>query len=208
MPDQWIVVPGWEEFQHPDVTRTKNAPAWIKVYTRLLSDDDYLSLTLAQRGLLHGIWIEYARSNAALTVRRTRMQLSTNRNEAARITRNLEALNQAGFIAFSASKPASNVQADIPPREEKIRTPQPPASRQAKPRRRRTRTEPTYEEKNPHVCGIDGCTVRDATAELIADHRENVHGITTPTTSTNGNHPDTDLAYLDTLAPDDAQEPY
>lgn len=193
---RWIIVNGWEDFQHPDVLRSSSTPAWIKVYTRLLSDDDYLSLTLAQRGLLHGIWIEYARSNGCLTDVRTRVQLATNRGESAALRTNLEALNEAGFITFSASKPqaASKQAASLDKRREE--NPLPPTSPASKTRRPRT-SQPTHEEVNPYVCGINGCTVRHATEERIAEHRENVHGVT----ATDNGH-DPELTYLASVAPD------
>jgi hypothetical protein len=58
----WIEIPRWDDFQH---YKRRDAP-WIKAYLRLLDDDDYLSLTTEQRGVLHGLWLAYARSNGEL----------------------------------------------------------------------------------------------------------------------------------------------
>lgn len=191
----WIVIPGWDEFQHRDVMRTKNVPPWIKAYTRLLSDDEYLDLSHHLRGVLLGLWLEYARSTRQL--RDSTVALT--RRLGQRVTRrDLESLNDAGFIAFSASKPASSLPADSQPRGEESRTPLPPAGKTARPRRRRTTAGQTHDQANPHVCGVNGCTVRDATESLIAEHRENVHGVT----STNGQLDNDDLAWLDAIAPD------
>lgn len=94
-----IHVRNWEKFQHSDVARNKHAVVpWIRNYTALLSDDAYLSLTGHQRAVLHGIWLEYARSRAHLPL--------TTRSLTARLdlrvmSRDLEAIKTAGFITFT-----------------------------------------------------------------------------------------------------------
>jgi hypothetical protein len=102
--DGWIVVRNWDRYQHRDALRAKErgAPAWIKNHLILLSDDDYLELTPGQRGLLHGIWLLYARSSGV--VRASTDSLSRKLQLQVR-HRQLEALNRAGFIELSASKP-------------------------------------------------------------------------------------------------------
>jgi hypothetical protein len=92
----WIIVPNWRRFQHYGDRR----PAWIKNYTALLHDDDYLALTLAQRGLLHGIWLMYAASDGRLSAR------TLSREFPKKVRKDsLEALNHAGFITIVDSKP-------------------------------------------------------------------------------------------------------
>lgn len=104
MTEQWIVIPHWHSedghdgFQH----YRDRAPTWIKFYTRLLHDDDYLSLTGDQRAILHGLWLEYASSDGQL---RLDTRSITSRLRLRVTTRQLERLNQAGFIHFYASKP-------------------------------------------------------------------------------------------------------
>jgi hypothetical protein len=96
--ERWIVIPRWEEFQH----YADRDPVWIKVYSRLMSDDAFRDLTFHQRGVLVSLWIEYARSGRQLrdsTVTLTR-QLGHRV-----MTRDLDALIRAGFITFSASAP-------------------------------------------------------------------------------------------------------
>lgn len=95
---RWIEICRWEQFQH----YTNRDPLWIKNYTRLMADDSYLSLSGHRRAILHGLWLEYAKSgrlvadNTAMIASRLRL----------RVTRtDLEALNHAGFIRFRASKP-------------------------------------------------------------------------------------------------------
>lgn len=101
----WVVVARWDEFQHPDVARSK-VPPWVKNHTRLLSDEAYLNLTPHQRAVLHGLWLEYARTRRQLTANTA----SLTRRLALRVTtRQLKALNEAGFIQIVASKPASTV---------------------------------------------------------------------------------------------------
>jgi len=103
--DSWIVMPRWDEFQHRDMARSE-MPPWIKNYTKLLSDDDYLDLTAAERGVLHGLWLEFARARRAL-----RHDTATvSRRLGVKVTeKTLRRLNHAGFIEFSASKPASTL---------------------------------------------------------------------------------------------------
>jgi hypothetical protein len=94
---RYIVVDGWEKFEHYGDRRT--AP-WIKNYTGLLKRDEYLDLTLAQRGVLHGLWLVYAMESGEITDRPGDLS----RALGARITKaTLEALNHAGFISFRAS---------------------------------------------------------------------------------------------------------
>jgi len=100
-PDRWIVIPRWDGpdgFQH----YKDRDPIFIKNYRRLLHSDAYLHLTLTQRGLLHGLWLEYAASNREIRDDTT----AITRRLGQRVTRaSLDALNRAGFIQFSASKP-------------------------------------------------------------------------------------------------------
>lgn len=101
--ERWIEVVDWDRHQHRDMART-TVPPWIKVATRLLSDDAYLELSPNRRAMLLGLWLEYARTRRALRENTA----SISRRLAQRVTSaDLEALNRAGFIVFSASNPAS-----------------------------------------------------------------------------------------------------
>jgi len=95
---RWIEIVNWDRFQH----YADRDPIWIKNYTALLDNPDYRNLTLPQRATLHGLWLLYAKSHRAI------------RDDTASVTRalgvrvtsaTLEALNDAGFIRFRASKP-------------------------------------------------------------------------------------------------------
>lgn len=99
------MIPNWDskEFQHPDAARSK-VPPWIKHWTRSLSDQAYLDLTLAERGLLADLRSEYARTLRALPLDTKSL---TRRLSCKVSRRSLERLRDAGFIQFSASKPAS-----------------------------------------------------------------------------------------------------
>lgn len=123
----WIIVPNW--FGEDDPTEglqhyLDRDPIWIKNYRRLLARDEYLELTGHRRGILHGLWLEYAASDGRLRVdvtstparsaldtgsTQTRLRLDTRTLQsrlALRITtEDLESLNRAGFIHFTASKP-------------------------------------------------------------------------------------------------------
>lgn len=102
--DRWIVIPKWDEFQHRDMARS-SVPPWIKTYTKLMGDDDFLSLSFHLRGVLVSLWLEYATARRQL---RDSTVALTRRLGQRVTTRDLETLNHAGFITFSASRPASS----------------------------------------------------------------------------------------------------
>jgi hypothetical protein len=111
MTESWIVVTRWDEFQH----YSKRDPIWVKVYTRLLADENYLGLTFHQRGVLQGIWLEYARSTRQLPG----STLSLTRRLGGKVsTRDLAALSDAGFIAIVASTPLAARYHDASPETE------------------------------------------------------------------------------------------
>lgn len=154
---RWIVVNRWDEFQHPDALRTGNIP-WLKTFTRLLSDSSYLGLNAGERAVLHGIWLEYARARGQLTVDTA----SLTRRLSLRVTKHhLEALNRAGFIDFSASRPASTtasgMQAQTRREEKDLRAPARKAKRSAL----------------PPVCPI--CTADRGTDRKLVDHLDALH---------------------------------
>jgi hypothetical protein len=92
----WIVIPNWDKFQ----SRPDRHDPWIKDWIDQLDRDEYLSLTLAERGLIVDIRRAYSRHNGQL---RSRMLPGLIQ---ARVRINqLERLRDAGFIAFSAAKP-------------------------------------------------------------------------------------------------------
>ena len=95
--NRWIVIPNWEKFQHYGLARR---PLWIKNYTALLHKKEYLDLSLAERGLLHTIWLAYAESGGRLR----ESDVRNFRTTFARLS-HFEALNHAGLIEFSASAP-------------------------------------------------------------------------------------------------------
>lgn len=101
--DDWITVPNWQRFQHYGLARRPN---WIKNYLGLLDKDEYADLTFSERGILHGVWLAYAARNGHLRVRDLASTLAQPRPKVGRI----EALNHAGLLLFSASKPLSLIQ--------------------------------------------------------------------------------------------------
>lgn len=114
---RWIEVPDWDKYQHRDALRTpQRIIPWIKSYTALLSKDEYLDLSFHQRGILHGLLIEYAKAQRQLGDSTIRLSKRLGQ----RVTRrDLEALNDAGFIAFSASRPPARGQQAASLEEEK-----------------------------------------------------------------------------------------
>ncbi len=113
MEEQWIVIPNWDRFQHPDVGRSNRSPVWIRTYVELLQKDEYLRLTGHQRAVLHGLWITYAssscqvRADTASLTRRLALRVSS---------ATLQTLVHAGFIEVSACRPQAQKR-----REEKIK---------------------------------------------------------------------------------------
>jgi hypothetical protein len=92
----WLIIPNWGKFQH---YRDRN-PTWIKVYAKLLHDPDYLGLSLASKGLLQVVWLAYSQCGQRLTVARLR-KLCHDRFGYPQLI----ALNEAGFLYWSASEP-------------------------------------------------------------------------------------------------------
>jgi hypothetical protein len=101
---RYIVIPNWDGpdgFQH---YRDRD-PIWIKNYRALMAKDEYLELSFHVRGILHGLWLEYAASDRQLSDN----TVTLSRRLGGRVTRrDLESLNHAGFIHFSASKPLAH----------------------------------------------------------------------------------------------------
>jgi hypothetical protein len=123
MDDGWIVIPNWDEYQH---YKDRDAP-WIKDYVAQLHHPDYRGLTFAQRGLLHDLRLLYAASNRNVPHARVHqgthagMHAYQNLSGAlgARVdSTQLLRLNEAGLIAFAASRPLA---ARTKRREEKRR---------------------------------------------------------------------------------------
>jgi len=124
MTELWIVVPNWREFQH----YTDRDPTWIKSYTRLLNDDDYLGLTMRQRGILHGLWLLYAACDG-LVRGSSPARLGLMLGDDSVRTRDIAALNHAGFIQLSASRPlALRYQLASPEKEREKKDPLTPTS--------------------------------------------------------------------------------
>ena len=93
--ERWITVRNWERFQH----YKDRDPYFIKLYTELQHDHNWLALTGHQRAVLVGIWLEYASARCQLPLNTA----SLTRRLALRVSSaTLEALNHAGFIEFSS----------------------------------------------------------------------------------------------------------
>jgi hypothetical protein len=107
----WISVVGWRRFQHYDPA--KRQPPWVKTYTELLDDEEYLQLSGHLRSVLHGIWLAYASSRCRLHAdarslsSRLRLRVSS---------LHVESLVHAGFIELVASKTLAEGYHDASPR--------------------------------------------------------------------------------------------
>jgi hypothetical protein len=102
----WVSIVDWEkEYQHYDPEKRLKDPRgpmpWIKNYTRLMQNDEYLELTEHCALILHRLWLVYASSGCRLRAD-TR---SLSRKTGLRVTKShLELLNHAGFIDIVASR--------------------------------------------------------------------------------------------------------
>lgn len=158
--EQWIVIPKWDEFQHPDALRSGTIP-WVKTFTRLLSDDSYLDLSGHRRAILHGIWLEYARARGQLSLRYrldTRSTPAQYRLDTVSLTRRLnlrvthddiKTLQTNGYITLSASKPAS-IHASTPASSNKIRQELKAAGTTTE-----TKTSPARDPQNPPAAELN-----------------------------------------------------
>jgi hypothetical protein len=100
--DRWIIIPGWDKFQHRDAGRSSRGFAWLRDYADQLNKDEYRALTFHQRGLLKDLRHSYATTKGQLSD----STLALTRRLGHRVlTRDLEALANAGYIVLSASKP-------------------------------------------------------------------------------------------------------
>lgn len=123
MNEQWIVIPNWDASIDADGVRhdgfqhyRDRDPIWIKVYTRLHSSDEYLALSFHLRGVLVGLWVEYATANRQLSD----STLTLTRRLGQRVSRrDLVSLSDAGYLTFSASKPLARRYQDASPEKEK-----------------------------------------------------------------------------------------
>ena len=105
--ERLIDIVNWGKFQHYKDRR----PPWIKNHASLLSDDAYLDLPLAARGVLHGLWLMRAERGGPIPEGRAVRTLggavsSAHGSAGARagqVHAHLRMLNRAGFIVFLAS---------------------------------------------------------------------------------------------------------
>jgi hypothetical protein len=141
----YISIRGWRRFQHYDPA--KRAPRWIKNYTELLHDPAYLELTEHQALVLHRLWLTYAstRCHLPLTTSLLSRQLGLRV-----MTRDIDALNHAGFIDIVASKTladgyqSATPEVEVEKRREKKKTSPPPPST-----RKRSKSTPPAPAKVP-----------------------------------------------------------
>ena len=130
MADEWIIVRNWDTFQHYRDRR----PPWIKVYLDLTHNEEFLELTGHERGVLLGLWLEYAasgrklRHDTAMISRRLGLKVTK---------RTLKALNDAGFIEISASAALAS-RARTREKEKETDPPTPRRGARAKPRKPKT----------------------------------------------------------------------
>lgn len=107
MRNLYVQVVGWDKFQHYKDRR----PTWIKNYVDLLRRDEYTDLTPGARAVLHGIWLMTASRHAGDVLRADNLSRDLNM----RVTRaQLDSLEQAGFVALSASRSVPELPSSAP----------------------------------------------------------------------------------------------
>lgn len=117
MNERYIVIPNWDQYQH---YKDQTKPAWIKLHTSLLNDDEWLNLTPGQRSALIGIWILHAKTSRKVSENTSKLS----RQLGQRVTkRTLDALNQAGFIEFRSRDALEKLYAREEKRREEVSTP-------------------------------------------------------------------------------------
>lgn len=156
---RWIVIPGWDAFQH----YRDRGPKWIKDYIDQLDRDEYLELTLAERGLLSDIRKLYARRHSEVRGDTSWLRAALH----VRVSEHhLQRLVDAGYIQFSASKPVA-----------KPYQPASPEKRERREDRKSASKRPVDNSTGPpppsHPCPKCGILLRGPQA--IADHIANVH---------------------------------
>lgn len=113
MSERYIEICNWDKFQHKDLWRKSNGrPPWIKAYTGLLHDDEWLALLPSQRGILLGLWLMYASTGKGVSMSRAKSLLSPNKVSSRHFLGHLQALSDAGFIQFVAQP----IRAPVAPR--------------------------------------------------------------------------------------------
>lgn len=158
--DLWIVVEGWDTFQH----YRKRNPIWIKTYTDLMRRDEYLQLTGHRRAILHGLWLEYALTSSRLRV--DTKSLGRRLNLVVKDA-DLLSLNQAGFITFSASAPLAPAYQNASPETETEKEPPSPPSERPK------TTTPKTTPKTKHRC--PECQNDYDSPRRLREHLQSIH---------------------------------
>jgi hypothetical protein len=93
---RYIVPRNWANFQNADVWKKSGGrPPWIKLYHRLLDNDDYLALTPKRQSILVGIWMLYARKGRPILEHTASISRALGQRVS---SADLEALSNAGFI--------------------------------------------------------------------------------------------------------------
>lgn len=103
----YIYVSNWEKFQHPDAIRSGHMP-WMKLYTDMLGNDDWLDLRPADRVLHLGLLLLACRYGNGRIRADSKWLCAQLKIDWSGRYRGLERLSQAGFIEVRASKAASN----------------------------------------------------------------------------------------------------
>lgn len=169
---QWIWIPHWHaDDEHAGFQHYKDRdPVWIKNYRWLLRDDDYLDLTVSQRGLLHGIWLAIASTgNGRLRYSLESLKRQLGLRKPFRLA-HLDPLIQAGFLDIRASKGlAERYQAASPEEkrgEKKRSAREHAATNGGSPAKKENKTAPLDEDGVPIMPYQEWLDLQKSTKEL------------------------------------------
>jgi len=168
--DGWIIIPGWDRFQH---YKSRN-PIWIKLYTELLTDPDFVKLSFRQRGILTGLWTLFSQTRGQLGASPAGVGFML--GDSSVRARDLKALVDAGWIVISASRPlAIGYQLASPDKEKTKNPPSPIASRKGGTSPRQRGTNPRVTADNAPTFACDECSGIFTSQASLDQHRELAH---------------------------------
>ena len=101
MADRWIIIPGWDKFQHRDAGRSKHGLIWIRDHSDQLHKDAYRELPYFLRGLLKDLRLVYGLSHGQLKLEPS--SITRRLGQRTRMS-HFERLADAGFIVISADR--------------------------------------------------------------------------------------------------------
>jgi hypothetical protein len=157
--ERYIDIPNWDKFQHKDIWRKSGGrPPWIKAYTRLLSNNEWLDLSQSQQGILVNLWLMYASAGQSVSEAGAKRRLCRSDAEARWWRSNLEALRDAGFIEILSQPISAPVAPRVEERREELPSIPSTAERPAQPTEAEIVKAREDRQRNGYVEGLSSYT--------------------------------------------------